>query len=100
MAAGVAYSLGSCEHARLGGSCGKPDSLAGAAVSQSQSGRGGGGDMPYVHVCDAEIFYRDEGSGPVVLLGHSSTGSSGQWRSLIARLSDRFRVIAPDHLGY
>jgi pimeloyl-ACP methyl ester carboxylesterase len=54
----------------------------------------------YIKVHGVDVFYRDEGSGPAIILGHSSTGSSGQWRGLIASLSDRFRVIAPDHLGY
>ena len=56
--------------------------------------------MPQVTVHDVDVFYRDEGAGPAIILGHSSTGSSGQWRGLMARLSDRFRLIAPDHLGY
>jgi pimeloyl-ACP methyl ester carboxylesterase len=56
--------------------------------------------MPQINVLGANAFYRDEGAGPVVVLGHSSTASSGQWRSLIARLQDRFRLFAPDHVGY
>src|SRR3954447_2636760 len=36
----------------------------------------------------------------VQTLGHSSLDSSGQWRPLISRLSNRFRLLAPDHLGY
>src|SRR5262249_14166303 len=58
------------------------------------------GHMPYLTVYGVEVFYRDEGSGPAIILGHSSTGSGAQWRGLMARLSDRFRLIAPDHLGY
>jgi pimeloyl-ACP methyl ester carboxylesterase len=56
--------------------------------------------MPHIDVLGFNTFYRDEGAGPAVLLGHSSTASSGQWRALIARLRDRFRVLAPDHVGY
>jgi pimeloyl-ACP methyl ester carboxylesterase len=56
--------------------------------------------MPEIRVYGVDVFYRDEGTGPGVLLGHSSTGSGGQWRSLMARLSGRYRLIAPDHLGY
>lgn len=47
------------------------------------------------------VFYREAGAGPgpgVVCL-HSNASSSGQWRSLIDLLSDRFRVLAPDTLG-
>jgi pimeloyl-ACP methyl ester carboxylesterase len=56
--------------------------------------------MPHMKVLGLDVFYRDEGAGPTVVLGHSSTGSSGQWSALFARLRDRYRLIAPDHLGY
>ena len=56
--------------------------------------------MPRINVLGIDVFYRDEGVGPTVVLGHSSTGSSGQWRSLFASLQDRYRLIAPDHVGY
>ena len=56
--------------------------------------------MPVLASHGVEAFYRDEGDGSPVILGHSSTGSSGQWRSLIDRLSARYRFLAPDHLGY
>jgi pimeloyl-ACP methyl ester carboxylesterase len=56
--------------------------------------------MPNILVKGVEVFYRDEGNGPAVVLGHSSTGSGGQWRSLFTRLINRYRLIAPDHLGY
>jgi pimeloyl-ACP methyl ester carboxylesterase len=57
-------------------------------------------DMPQMSVLGTEVFYREEGAGPAVVLGHSSTASSGQWRSLFAHLQNRYRVIAPDHVGY
>jgi len=41
----------------------------------------------------------DEGRGDLVLLLHSGGMSSRQWRKLIAKLSPRYRVIAPDFLG-
>ena len=56
--------------------------------------------MPHVSVRGVNVFYRDEGAGPTVVLGHSSTGSGGQWRPLLERLASRFRLIAPDHIGY
>lgn len=56
--------------------------------------------MPQFNLYGVEVFYRDIGAGTPVVLGHSSAGSSGQWRNLIALLSDRYRVLAPDHLGY
>jgi pimeloyl-ACP methyl ester carboxylesterase len=56
--------------------------------------------MPQISVHGANVFYRDEGNGPTVILGHSTTASSDQWRSLIGRLSNEYRLLAPDHLGY
>lgn len=56
--------------------------------------------MPQVSVHGVNVFYRDKGSGPTVVLGHSTTASSDQWRSLIGRLSNQYRLLAPDHLGY
>jgi pimeloyl-ACP methyl ester carboxylesterase len=56
--------------------------------------------VPQMNVLGVEVFYRDEGIGPTIVLGHSSTASSGQWRALFARLQNRYRLIAPDHLGY
>lgn len=43
---------------------------------------------------------REAGTGPPVVCLHSSASSSGQWRTLTDRLSDRFRVIAADLYGY
>jgi pimeloyl-ACP methyl ester carboxylesterase len=56
--------------------------------------------MPQISVRGLDAYYRDEGTGIPIVLGHSSTGSSGQWRELFTRMSSRFRVIAPDHVGY
>lgn len=55
--------------------------------------------MPQFRLHGVEVFYRDEGAGPPIILGHSSAGSSGQWRSMIDRLSERYRLLAPDQLG-
>jgi pimeloyl-ACP methyl ester carboxylesterase len=47
----------------------------------------------------AEAYFREAGSGPAVLCLHCSASTSGQWRPLMERLSDRYRVIAPDLYG-
>src|SRR5215813_4272376 len=49
-----------------------------------------------------KVFYREAGpaEGPVLLLLHGFPTSSFMFRDLIPQLSDRYRVIAPDHLGF
>lgn len=46
------------------------------------------------------IFYRDEGTGDVLLCLHGFPTSSWDWARLWPELTRRFRVIAPDLLGY
>lgn len=45
------------------------------------------------------LHYIDEGTGPIVVLLHGNPTWSFYYRRLIKRLRDRFRVIAPDHMG-
>lgn len=56
--------------------------------------------MPQISVNGLDAYYRDEGTGVPVVLGHGSAASSGQWRALIKRMSGRHRLVAPDHIGY
>lgn len=55
-----------------------------------------------VVVDGVEIFYREAGprDAPVLLLLHGFPTSSQMFRDLIPRLSDRYRVIAPDYPGF
>ncbi|MDP5281387.1 alpha/beta hydrolase [Sphingomonas sp. DG1-23] len=48
-----------------------------------------------------EIFYREAGpaDAPVVLLPHGYPCSSYEFRNLMPRLADRWRLIAPDYPG-
>jgi pimeloyl-ACP methyl ester carboxylesterase len=48
------------------------------------------------------VFYRESGppAAPVVLLLHGFPASSFQYRELIPRLADKYRVIAPDLPGF
>jgi pimeloyl-ACP methyl ester carboxylesterase len=43
--------------------------------------------------------WREAGSGPGIVCLHANASGSGQWRSLTTRLSDRYRVLAPDSYG-
>jgi pimeloyl-ACP methyl ester carboxylesterase len=63
--------------------------------------------MPHVHhryatVAGQQLFYREAGpaDAPTVLLLHGFPTSSFMFRNLIPALADRYRVIAPDHLGF
>ena len=58
-----------------------------------------------VHRIEADgvnVFYREAGpaSAPVVLLLHGFPTSSFQYRELIPRLAQRYRVVAPDLPGF
>jgi pimeloyl-ACP methyl ester carboxylesterase len=56
--------------------------------------------MPTLSIRDAIVAYTDAGEGPPVLLVHGSASSRRLWRALIERLAPRYRVIAPDLIGY
>lgn len=63
--------------------------------------------MPVVHhrtatVDGLEVFYREAGpsDAPVLLLLHGYPTSSHMFRHLIPALANRYRVIAPDHIGF
>ena len=53
-------------------------------------------------VAGREIFYREAGpaDAPVIVLLHGFPTSSFMFRNLIPELADRYRVIAPDFLGF
>jgi pimeloyl-ACP methyl ester carboxylesterase len=56
----------------------------------------------YAKVQGQRLFYREAGprDGPVVVLLHGFPSSSFMFRDLIPSLAGRYRVIAPDHLGF
>ena len=59
----------------------------------------------HIHRVEADgvsVFYREAGpsGAPVVLLLHGFPSSSFQYRELIPRLADKYRVIAPDLPGF
>jgi pimeloyl-ACP methyl ester carboxylesterase len=59
----------------------------------------------FIHRIEADgitVFYREAGpsDAPVVFLLHGFPASSFQYRELIPRLADRYRVIAPDLPGF
>jgi pimeloyl-ACP methyl ester carboxylesterase len=56
----------------------------------------------YATVLGRQLFYREAGpaDAPVIVLLHGFPASSFMFRNLIPALADRYRVIAPDHLGF
>jgi haloalkane dehalogenase len=46
------------------------------------------------------VHYVDEGSGKTLLFVHGTPTWSFEWRHLILGLRDRYRCVAPDHLGF
>lgn len=55
-----------------------------------------------ISVAGIETFYREAGSqdAPVILLPHGYPCSSFEFRNLMPRLADRWRLIAPDFPGF
>ena len=60
--------------------------------------------MPTLHTQGLTVNYAEAGprkdNVDALCLLHCSTSSHGQWRLLWERLQDRYRVLAPDLLGY
>jgi pimeloyl-ACP methyl ester carboxylesterase len=56
----------------------------------------------HTNVRGRKLFYREAGSNhsPTIVLLHGFPSSSHMFRNLIPQLSDRFRVIAPDYVGF
>lgn len=57
-------------------------------------------DPHWMEVADGRVHYVDEGTGPPVVLVHGTPTWSYLYRRLVRSLSARYRVIAPDHLGF
>jgi pimeloyl-ACP methyl ester carboxylesterase len=81
--------------------------VAGAAPVLHAQPTAGNALVPHtsIHRVEADgvtVFYREAGpaDAPVVLLLHDFPTSSFQYRELIPRLADRYRVIAPDLPGF
>jgi len=53
----------------------------------------------YLHVDGGRLHYVEQGQGDVLLCVHGNPTWSFAWRRVLRSLSDRYRVIALDHLG-
>jgi pimeloyl-ACP methyl ester carboxylesterase len=56
--------------------------------------------MPIARARGFDVDYEDVGSGPAVILLHSSASGNRQWRRLSDELKDRYRLIAINLFGY
>ena len=54
----------------------------------------------YVDVPEGQVHYRTEGSGKVIFLLHMAGTSSDEYRRVMPFLSESYRVIAMDYLGF
>lgn len=56
--------------------------------------------MPTMKAGPYEVDYTETGTGPAVLLLHSSAAGDRQWRKLMEELAGRYRLIAVNLFGY
>jgi haloalkane dehalogenase len=54
----------------------------------------------YAEIDGSSMHYVDEGTGPPLLMLHGNPTWSFLYREVITGLRDRYRCIAPDHLGF
>jgi pimeloyl-ACP methyl ester carboxylesterase len=52
--------------------------------------------MPEIQVSQGKVHFRDEGSGPPIVLIHGLLVNGRVWERLVPLLSERMRVIVPD----
>jgi lipase len=57
-------------------------------------------DVKKVQVGPCTVAYHDSGAGTGVILAHCSSASHRMWVPLITDLQERYRVLAPDLIGY
>ncbi len=56
-------------------------------------------ETKYVTIGGQRMSYVDHGQGPAVVMLHGNPTWSFYYRDLIKGLGDRYRVVAPDHVG-
>lgn len=56
--------------------------------------------MPYIDISSGRVAYDEAGSGPAVVLSHSSIADRRLWDHQFAALGNDYRVIRYDRLGF
>lgn len=54
----------------------------------------------FVTVYGVKIHYQEAGSGPAVILLHGLGGDASNWAQTVGPLSQKYRVIVPDQIGF
>jgi pimeloyl-ACP methyl ester carboxylesterase len=62
--------------------------------------RYGGAPSRFVEIDGMRLHYRDEGSGPVLVLLHGSRANLQQWDGWVDQLGSRFRIIRVDAFAH
>lgn len=99
----AAIALASCAHAQA------PDMEEQTAQPAAQPEylsidqlrqRYGDEQSRYITIKGVEVHYKDEGSGPVLLMVHGSQSTLRTWDRMTERLKSRYRIVRFDIPGY
>ena len=74
--------------------------VCGLAASAAAQAPAAGVQDKYATVFGAKIHYLEAGSGPAVILLHGLGGDATNWAPTIGPLSQKYRVIVPDQIGF
>ncbi|MEK6299980.1 MAG: alpha/beta hydrolase [Acidobacteriota bacterium] len=74
--------------------------VCGLAVSAAAQAPAAGVQDKYATVFGAKIHYLEAGSGPAVILVHGLGGDASNWAQTIGPLSQKYRVIVLDQIGF
>ena len=69
-------------------------------AASMQAAQPAGAATKVATVFGARIHYQEAGSGPVVILLHGLGGDMSNWAPTIGPLSQKYRVIVPDQIGF
>lgn len=56
--------------------------------------------MPVLMIGPDELYYEDQGAGPVIVLAHGVGGNHASWFEQVETLTRSYRVISFDHRGF
>jgi pimeloyl-ACP methyl ester carboxylesterase len=89
----VVTALSGCAHSSA------PDAASTASNTAEPVITDGPDGGHYVDVDGIHVYYKDRGTGPVLLLLHGGLNSQANWEPIAPELAKSFRVITPDTRG-